>query len=316
MKKIAFSTLALLATASTALSADLPARTMAPAPAPAYVDDLIFGSVTAGIKAFWVPDQYDTQSLFAPLATLGGKFTYQLPDRSVGFQLDANFAGSSTDVMNPNARNTVYVYSYGAAAHMFTRAITDAKLGVFVSADWLGGRAASGNGSMSFPMFRGGVEGQYAYTPNLLLRAHFGMGQTSMSGSAGFGGRITAMEVFGGVGVTYALNEAWRIGADINLNNAYSLHVPNGGNTSLSAGLMDLSGFAEYRLATMPLTLRGELGWLKPISFDDTLNSKTTRYNAFHTKLSLRYEFGGNPARQRPLVDSEFTTQQFLMGSR
>ena len=313
MKKIAFSALAFIATASTALSADLPARTMAPAPAPAYVDDLIFGSVTAGIKAFWVPDQYDTQSMFAPLATLGGKFTYQLPDRSVGFQLDANFAGSSTDVMNPNARNTVYVYSYGAAAHLFTRAITDAKLGVFVSADWLGGRAASGNGSLLFPMFRGGVEGQYAYTPNLLLRAHIGLGQVSVTDRTD---KLKATEVFGGVGVTYALNEAWRIGADINLNNAYHLKDNTGGSANLSAGLMDLSGFAEYRLANLPLTLRGELGWLKPISFDDTLNSKTTRYNALHTKLSLRYEFGGNPARQRPLVDSEFTTQQFLMGSR
>jgi len=141
-----------------------------PTPVPVIENDLYFGSIGAGASVIDSPSQKGLKSATVPYLNVNGKFTYMLAPRGWGAQVDANFAGLSTDWIDPKVRHASSAFIYGGALHLFSRAVTDAKIGGFFQFDQHDVNARQTT-SLTMPGYVGGLEAQYALNHNLLLRA-------------------------------------------------------------------------------------------------------------------------------------------------
>jgi hypothetical protein len=270
-------------------------------------DEVIYGSVTFGGNAFFAPSQYGLSSVTAPFLSAGGKFTLQPQGRLVGGQADFNISGASSRWLDPKVGSNSSLLVYGGAAHVFTAAFDNMKLGAFYSFDEAKIRVG-GLGTTKFPTHTGGLEGQYAMNPNLLLRGRAGIGSINSSQDLG---SVRSNFVFGGAGVTYAVNKAWNVGADVHYTD---LRLSNVG-VKETVGVLDLGVFTEHHLDFAPVSLRADIAWIRT-SESKNITRNNDALDAYRAKISLRYEFGGETRKSRPLLDREFQTYTILNGLR
>ena len=291
---------------STSYAADL--RKAPPEPvAPVVTSDLLFGSLEFDVNALASPKQLGLDAATAPYVSGVGKITYMPASRLIGVQGDVNLMGTSTDWINPASKTHTSTFIYGGAAHVFTEALPNAKIGAFFTADWTQMNIAKRQvGTLVFPMYQGGVEGQYLLTQNWLVRGRAGGGSIIPDSSANGmpNGRIASL----GLGTTYAFTQSWSAGADLQFSRITGFGLP------VKLDIFDLTGFAEYKFVQSPFSVRGEIGWMRA---QPRLFGAHIDLDAFRVRLGVKYAFGGGDnGRPRSLLDSEFQTHNFIAGLR
>ncbi len=288
------------------------ARTL-PAESPEF-----YGSAFLGLTVLHAPQQsqtfagnrFSTEAATAPFIFGGGKFTYAPRGGFLGGQLDVHGGYISSGWINPNVGSDSHAYGYGATVHAFTRVIQDAKIGVFFNIDQY--TIDVPGIRVNLPTYGGGLEGQYELTSSLLLRARAGLGtmsiKTNLDSTLGLN-LPTIPYMTGGVGLTYRLDQNWAVGGDLNYTTASRSVLGIKGTVSA----LDVGAFAEYRFSSAPLSVRADVAWLRA-SADSNL-TPSLGADALRAKLTLKYEFGGEPTRRR-LVDSEFQSYAVQTGLR
>ena len=229
-------------------------------PAPPHIDTNVFvGSMAAGISLLNAPSQTilggRVPSASAPFPSIGGKFGMMSASRLVGFQIDANVAGAASSWVKPDARSGSTGYVYGLGLHVFTGVVANAKIGAFFTADKIQLNTPRVNESL--PSYQGGLEGQYLINPSFMLHARIGGGAFVPEGLLAPLPNIRSY--LGGVGLTYAMNDNIRLGADINYSNMRASVA----GVSASLGLFDTGIFVEYLFSNAPLSIRADASWLR-----------------------------------------------------
>ena len=296
---------ALSATTFSVSAADLRKAPEEPLAPVAVSGDILFGSLEFDANALLSPSQKGLDAATAPYLSGVGKITYMPASRLIGVQGDVNLMGTSTDWIDPRSPSPASAYIYGGAAHVFTRAIPNLKIGAFISADWTM-LSPSNFSSVTFPMVQGGLEGQYLVNPNFLVRARAGGGAIYPDSKVGAApdGRIASF----GIGATYAIDRAWTVGADLQYSRISGFGIP------ASLAMFDLTGFAEYRFSQSPLSVRGEVGWIRA---QPKIAGAGVDLDGYRIRLGMKYVFGGSDSgRPRDLLDSEFRTHNFIAGLR